>query len=100
MEGHLLTGHRVTGEGPRRAVNDCNGGAVEKGGDAEQAPRPTLAIEAMAHRNAGRFPLTTEPELPTGAAGETFGHANELLSDRQGPGRRAGVLSETGLIYL
>jgi hypothetical protein len=46
--------------------------------DAKYASRPTLAFEAMAHRNANRFALAGKPELPTGAAGFTIRHRLRL----------------------
>jgi hypothetical protein len=66
---------RVPGEGLRRAIYNRHRAALEKGGDAEQAPRPALAIKTMTHRNARRVSLAAEPQSAAGTTGEVFNHS-------------------------
>src|SRR5262245_5348657 len=74
MEGHVPPRGRAARVGLRRPLDDTDRATVKKGPDAEHASRPTLAVDAMAHRHAAWFSLAAKLEPTTGATCETLIH--------------------------
>ena len=63
VEDHVLSCERVASEGLRGAINNRHCATFERGGNAKQASCPAPAVKTMAHRNARRFSLATEPQF-------------------------------------